>query len=394
MPPQIAPAEITRTEVTRVLILTSSSGNGHNSAAQAIATWLEILAPGQFVVKIERLLENSSKFYQGGVEFYNLIQRRAPWFHHIYYNILELQEVLFGSTVSVGRDYCVQLFNDFHPQIVVSVHDFLNKGYFELAKEVLGQQLRCITYCLEFQGGYGFSRNWVNPKADLFWAPTEETAQQAIAMGMPKERTLVLGNLLPPAFYQPPMEASEKAKYLTKLGLYPNRFTLLLGTGGAGAENHIPLLNCLVPLQELVQAIALCGNNSTALEKLGDWKVTHPDFQIVPLPFTDEMYQLLQVSSAIVTRPGGRTSCEALQACCPVIFNGLRGIMPQERLTVNYFKRKNVAQVLTRPQQIAELLTTWLEQPQIYEQLQTHLRRLPPQPNPRQIVSPVFNIGE
>ena len=78
-----------------------------------------------------------------------------------------------------------------------------NHGYFEAARAFLGRdRVRCVTYCGELAGGYGFSRNWVNPEADLFIGPVAETCEAAIALGMPKEKTKVGGFLLRPEFYR------------------------------------------------------------------------------------------------------------------------------------------------------------------------------------------------
>ncbi len=380
-----------KSESLRVLVLTSSTGHGHNAAAAAFADWATYFFGSEVELRIEHLLENSSPVLAKAVDFYNFIQRKAPWFHHVYLNVIQPQELINPGTVSLGRKYYIQLLQEFQPHVLLSVHNFLNKGYFELGKKIIGQNLRCVTCCLEFQGGYGISRNWVNPHADLFCGRTEETVQAGIQMGMAPSRAMALGGLLPCRFYDPPMTEAEKINLLAnQLGLQTDCFTLLLGTGGAGAQNHIHFLNNLLPLKNVVQVIALCGNNISTQEEVKAWHREHPDFNLCTLPFTNEIHKLLQVSSAIVARPGWGLPAEALHLGCPIIFNCLGGIMPQELLTVRYFMRRNMAVKIYRSSQLAPVIQKWLEQPKTYAQIRQKLLNERIKVDPKKVITQVL----
>jgi processive 1,2-diacylglycerol beta-glucosyltransferase len=359
----------------RLLVLTSASGAGHDTHAQATATWCERLYGEQVEVTIVHALEDSSRFYRYGVAFYNFIQRRMPWFHHIYYNIVELLDLLNPGTVSFGRDYYIHLLRQTRPDAILSVMDCLNRGYFELAKSVLGPEVKCATYCTEFTGGYGFSRNWVNPRGDYFLARTREAADEAMRRGMAPERTRVAGHWAPLAFYEPALSPEEKAAYLRDvLHLDPNRFTLLLSTGGAGAQNHAAILRVLFPLGDRLQVIALCGRNVGARARLETWAGQQAPFAVRTLGFTDQMPKLLQVSSAVVARAGATTAGEALLCGCPVIFNALGGIMPQELPTWRYFRARAIGFVAHRPSAICDITRRWLDQSGAYAQLRERMK--------------------
>lgn len=377
----------------KILILTSSTGNGHNAAADAFVDWITYLYGSQIEIKIEHLLENSSPTLAKAVDFYNYIQRNAPWFHHIYYNIIELQELINPGTVSLGRDYYIQLLKDFQPQVILSVHDALNKGYFELAKQVLGSHTRCVIYCPEIQGGYGFSRNWVNKTADLFWAPTEETVQTAINLGMKPEQVKNLGIIFPRNFYHPFLSTIEKNNILVhELGLNIGKFTLLLSTGGAGAQNHIAFLNSLISLKNDLQVIALCGSNENAINQVREWSQENPDFNVCALAFTEKMHQIIQISDAIVAR-AGRTPCEALHLGCPIIINGLGGIMPQELLAVKYFKKRDISTTIYYPSQLLPILKRWIIQSEIHLEIRNKLLSCRQDTRPEIGVKEVLNIN-
>jgi processive 1,2-diacylglycerol beta-glucosyltransferase len=350
-------------ENKRLLVLTSASGAGHDSHAFATAAWCRQLYGPEVEVTIEHALEDSHPVYRYGVDFYNFIQRRMPWFHHIYYNVVELLEVLNPGTVSLGRDYYIRLLERVRPHAVLSVMDCLNRGYFELAKTVLGAEIKCATYCTEFGGGYGFSRNWVNPRGDYFLGRTEDATAEALRRDMAPERALTVGHWAPPPFYAPAMNDEEKTSYLREtLQLDPGRFTLLLSTGGAGAQNHAAIIRSLFSLGKRIQVIALCGRDAQAKASLDCW-VGQAPFAVRTIPFTDEMSKLMQVSSAVVARAGATTAGEALLCNCPIIFNAIGLIMPQELPTWRYFRKHGIGFAAFCAAQVRRIVAQWVDHP-------------------------------
>ena len=361
----------------RLLVLTSATGAGHDTHAQATADWCAQLYGSDVEVVIDHTLEDSHVFYRQAVNFYNFIQRRMPGFHHVYYNAIELLELLNPGTVSLGRDYYIRLLKRVQPDAILSVMDCLNRGYFELAKAVLGTKAKCATYCTEFEGGYGFSRNWVNPRGDYFFGRTEEAVKASLKLGMNPEHALVAGHWAPPPFYAPALTAEEKASYLREtLQLDPKRFTLLLSTGGAGAQNHTAIIRALFPFQERIQIVALCGRNEQARADLDKWASKEAPFAVKTLSFTNEMAKLLQVSSAVVARAGATTAGEALLSNCPVIFNGIGFMMPQELPTWRYFHARNIGHRAFSAADIFTTVENWLNWPEEYERLRQRMQKV------------------
>lgn len=243
----------------RVLIYTSSGGTAHDAAAEAIQQWLAQLVP-EVEVRVDQVLERSSATYRGGVELYNWIQRRRPWLHQLYWRAMELEDLIKPGTVLFGRRYLIQQLRAFRPDVLISTHPHTNRGHFDLAKRVLGPQLRCITCCTELDGGFGFSRNWLSRRTDLFWALTEEVVQEVWRRrpGLPGE---CLGPLLYPAHH----EAGPAAPALEGLPL------LVLGTGSNGANNHVALLEQLLPFAGQLAVVALCGRRPLVQQQVQAW---------------------------------------------------------------------------------------------------------------------------
>lgn len=362
----------------RILILTSSTGSGHDLRAYALRDWIVRLHGGHVEVKVDHVLERSGIIGGFGVGLYNTIQRTWPWLHNIYWLIVELIFSRAQRTVPFGRGYYRRLVTGFRPHLIVSMHDSLNCGYFEDAANWLQPHpLQCVTYCGEWAGGFGFSRNWVNRGADHFFARTEPARQHAIALGMPADKTSVFRKLLPPQAFDDNLAEEQYHGFLTQeLGLDAKRFTLLLATGLNGSNHHLRFLRQLLRLAEHLQVIVVCGRNQGLLQSVLRWQRNHPQLPLHVEGYCKRMQHLLQVSDAVVSRPGSNTSAEALHFGCPIIYNTMGGIMPQERLTLKFFVGHRAAPVVRTARDLAKLMDQWYPRCEAYQENRRRLLAL------------------
>ncbi len=362
----------------RILVLTSSTGGGHDARASAFARWVKRLYGWSVDVRVESMLEDSSVVARLGVYCYNFIQKRFPWMHHPYYLMVELLGFLNRRGVSLGRRYFRQVVENFQPHLVFSVHDCLNRGYFQEAREILGpDRVRCATYCSEFSGGYGYSRNWIEPTVDLYLSRTQTAADYAVKLGLDPDRIRVRGHLMDPRVYEEVLDGGKRARFRTEiLGLQPDRFTVFLATGGAGANNHLVLLPVLAEFQDHCQAIVVCGRNNKAFLQVNEWRKAHPGLPCHVEGYCDRMHLLIQASDVIVTRGGTTTCAKALHYGCPPLINGFGGIMPQERLTAKFFLQDDASEVIASADDLRRVLRRWTASPRAYEEVRERLLEL------------------
>lgn len=371
----------------RILVLTSSTGGGHDARAQAFAEWVFRLYKHSVDVRIENLLEKSSIIGRTGVGLYNWIQRRAPLLHHPYYWVIEGLGIINRRTVTFGRNYYIRLLREYRPHLIFSVHDCLNRGYFQLARKILDGEVQCATYCGEFSGGYGYSRNWVDESVDMFYARTATARDYALKLGLTKAQTAVRGHLMFPRSHTDILTPEKRDAFLSeKLGLRPGLFTVMLATGGNGANNHMELLPVLAEFPDLVQAIVVCGTNKETFAEAIHWRATHPNFFCAIEGYSDEMHRLMQVSDVIVTRGGTTTCAKALHFRCPIIFNVFGGIMPQEKLTVKYFERGGGAERISRAEDMRRLLARWMGNRATFKQRKAAFEALRYEENPEGLI--------
>src|ERR1019366_6236825 len=154
----------------------------------------------------------------------NKIQASAPWVHKAFYAVVELQSIINKRTVSFGRLYYINVLRDYKPHLVLSVHDCLNRGYFQLARKVLGpDNVTCATYCGEFSGGCGYSRNWIEPTVDMYFSRTATAQDYAVKKGIPAQKTRVRGYLMQPRAHYEVIAPSDRGVFREEpLGLRPD----------------------------------------------------------------------------------------------------------------------------------------------------------------------------
>ena len=298
--------------------------------ADALSQWLEKLHGDKVVLQRWQALEESSALDRFGVRLYNQIQRRWPLAHHLYFNFLEylgLHRLALGIR---GKKRWREKARKFRPDVVVSTHAHLNHGYFSMLRDALAPNPpRCLIYCGELHGGYGFSRHWINPKADTFIAATPASADAAYYAGMPRERIHKGGFLLKPIFYEQENSNIPLEELVVERLKSP---IVLLGTGANGANNHADILEYLGGLETPVSFLALCGRNQEAYDRLKRLDIA--PHRVIPLGYQEEMPTLLRRVDLAFIRPGSGTTSECVHCHCPLLFNGIGGIMPQEGVTL------------------------------------------------------------
>jgi len=379
----------------RILILTSSTGGGHDARAEAFAEWCFQLYRHEVDVRIEQMLEKSSVVNRAGVGFYNRIQKAAPWLHTAFYTFVELLSYINSRDVTFGRSYFISVLRDYQPHLILSVHDCLNRGYFQLARETLGaNRVRCVTYCGEFSGGWGYSRNWIEPTVDLYFSRTPTARDFAVKSGIAPGKSRVRGNLMLPRALLETVTPAERGNFRVKrLGLRPDLFTVFLATGGNGANQHLELLPTLVKYADRVQAIVICGKNKQSYNELVHWRANNPEFNCYLEGYSEVVHLLMQASDAIVTRGGTTTCAKALHFRCPIIFNAFQGIMPQEELTWKFFRNGAASTKIENAADFARIIDTWMADPSTYARVKENFLKLRYDEDPTLLIDEIVELA-
>lgn len=375
----------------KILVLTSSSGGGHDMRARSIQQWAEHPEARKLGISVEthQTLEGVGGLYAFGSEVYNWIQRVWPNLHHVYFNLLEW--IPFCSSSTIPRAEAFKKFiREKNPDLIVSTHDHLNHAFMKVARDAYGPEERrplTGTYCGELFGRYGFSKHWVNPAADFFVAAVKPCREEALRLGMPSEKAVVGGFMLNPDFWSEPTPAAERERILREeFGLTPGRFTLILGTGANGANNHLAILEQFAAARVYPQILALCGRNDRAHREVTEWARRHPEIPVRALGYQTRMKRIMECADALFARPGTGTTSEAILAGIPIVFNGLGGVMPQELITVKYARKHFETHVVRRPADLPRVIAAWMCDPAALEAAKNGAAAARPEGHPLRIL--------
>jgi processive 1,2-diacylglycerol beta-glucosyltransferase len=101
----------------------------------------------------------------------------------------------------------------------------------------------------------------------------------------------------------------------------------------------------------------------------------------------------MQVSDVIVTRGGTTTCAKALHFKCPIIFNALGGIMPQEELTWKYLRNGAASDKIEGGDDFDRIIGAWLSDPEAYVRMRDNFLRLRYEEDPTILIDELVGLA-
>ncbi|MBU0683621.1 MAG: hypothetical protein KJ864_04975, partial [Candidatus Omnitrophica bacterium] len=161
---------------------------------------------------------------------------------------------------------------------------------------------------------YGPHSFWLSGDIDRFFVGSEFTLSEFVKRGIPKRKIDVTGIATTSEFNDEFNVEELKQKY----NLNPSKKTIFLMTGGFGVGPMEEILMELNNCRSDVQVIVVCGHNKIVYENVQKLK-EKLKFPLIAFGFTDEVARLMAVSDVMITKAGGISVTEALNARLPMI---------------------------------------------------------------------------
>lgn len=293
-----------------VLILTTSTGGGHDSVAVALQEALQAQAPEARVRILDPL---SGTLRQGPLSpgrWYDAMVTWAPSAWGLFYqatnNAGAVRLGMAAGALLWARRLRVVIQTE-RPSLVLSVHPLctqLAAGVFSALPTA--PPLHCVVTDL-----VTIHRCWACAAVEAFYVATAEARDALIAMGIPCEHIHVSGLPLRASFAQAPR---------VPVG-HVTPHVLVLG-GGCPSRRLEQVARALVATRLPLQIIVVCGRNTRLRRRLARAVGAHATV----LGWHDDVAALMRWSSVVVTRGGPTTVAEALSQARPmVIYQALSG---------------------------------------------------------------------
>lgn len=290
----------------KALILSTKTGQGHNSASMAIAGCLEkegweavvsdVLKSGKRNVSapVSALYDNIvlhmpalfGMLYRAG-ELISSAKRHSP----IYYLNSIYSEKLLDSIKNIK------------PQIIVCPHIFSAQAVTRLY-EKHGLSIPSVGIITD----YTCSPFWEETRLNAYVIPATQLIGEFTSKGIPREKLYPLGIPVNSCF----KKAHDKADARRVFGITADKvFTVMGGSMGYG---HIRELSTLLAKRmPEAQVVAVCGRNKKLFESLTKIR------NIIPFQFIDNIDILMDATDVLLTKPGGLSATEALSKRMPVV---------------------------------------------------------------------------
>lgn len=337
----------------KVMILSASTGGGHNSAANAIASAFKeldyegIIVDGIRAVSplLDKIIsegyENSAKFTPKTYgTLYKLTD--APY--------LDQEHEMITNTLLKRR--IKNLIDSHEPSLIVGTHPFPLMAAARL-KEMGLIKIPIIAVMTD----YTTHAAWVKAGIDAYIVGTEDLKYMLAEEGADPETVYPFGIPVNPEFLKP--KDAEGLKQELKLR---DCFTILLMGGSFGAGNLKDFLIDLAKIDEDFQIVVVAGRNTALKEKL-DHAVEQHGFEdkVRVLGFTRQVAELMELSDILITKPGGLTTTEAFLKRIPMIIPFF--IPGQEEENVDFLLNHGLAFRTTRKYSLRVLIKSLINEP-------------------------------
>ena len=297
----------------KILILSCSTGGGHNAAARAVCEQFEkkghtVHMMDPFSLKSDRLADRIGKTYIQTASHF------PRFFGSVYKLGGKISSSRHKSPIYLANSLMVRRFRQFLSEnsfdAIVMPHLFpaeimtaLKRRHVPLPPTfVISTDYTCIPFFEETE-------------CDYYFVPHELLMQEDADRGIPSDKLYPLGIPVSTVFTK--KISQEKARVRLHLPVDKPVYLVMSGSMGFG-KMHLFVYELSRRLTGGEQLIIICGNNAKTRRILNYTYRRNKNIHITG--FTDHVSEYMDASDVIFTKPGGLTSTEALVKNIPIVF--------------------------------------------------------------------------
>ncbi|MDR3552290.1 MAG: glycosyltransferase [Clostridia bacterium] len=293
----------------KVLILSTKTGEGHNSASKAVADYINTRGDCEAVVA--DILKSGNKNVSGSVSnTYAFVTTYIPWFFRFLYSL--------GALISSPKHHSpiyylnslyskelMRKIGEIGPDVILCPHIFSAQAITYL-KLVCGLETPAAGLVTD----YTCSPFWEETRLEKYVIPSRVLREEFIKKGIPAEKLAPIGIPVCSRFKSRRSKQEARAAF----GLSAEHVFVIMG--GSMGYGRIPqLAGAIHERMPDAQVVAVCGNNRNLAEKM---RAQAPE-NLVVMDFVDDIEVLMDAADVLLTKPGGLSSTEALTKRVPIV---------------------------------------------------------------------------
>ena len=374
----------------KVLIMSASTGGGHNRAARAIKEELESRTIDNMSIECEivdslKLVNNTmDKVISRGYEKSALYTPKA------YGSVYRFSETTIASknefktnplTSLMARKF-KHLLNESTPDLIIGTHPFpmialstlkknnnihslsLSESFYKSTKVDIPPMISVLT-------DYTTHSTWIQNEIDYYIVGHEYVKELLVYEGVDSEKVKAFGIPVEKSF----LSHRDRETVLTELGLSPEKLTVLLMGGSFGAGNIKETLEDLISIDRDFQILVITGRNEHLKDKLSKMlDSTIHNKNICLLGYTNKMNDILASIDVLISKPGGLTTTEALLNDVPMIVPYF--IPGQEEENLDFLTNCGAALRTTKKYSLPVLLKVLIDDPSRLDNLRKNIKSI------------------
>ena len=374
----------------KVLIMSASTGGGHNRAARAIKEELESRTIDNMSIECEivdslKLVNNTmDKVISRGYEKSALYTPKA------YGSVYRFSETTIASknefktnplTSLMARKF-KHLLNESTPDLIIGTHPFpmialstlkknnnihslsLSESFYKSTKVDIPPMISVLT-------DYTTHSTWIQNEIDYYIVGHEYVKELLVYEGVDSEKVKAFGIPVEKSF----LSHRDRETVLTELGLSPEKLTVLLMGGSFGAGNIKETLEDLIAIDRDFQILVITGRNEHLKDKLSKMlDSTIHNKNICLLGYTNKMNDILASIDVLISKPGGLTTTEALLNDVPMIVPYF--IPGQEEENLDFLTNCGAALRTTKKYSLPVLLKVLIDDPSRLDNLRKNIKSI------------------
>lgn len=313
----------------KVLLLTVTTGQGHNQAAKSLCDYFSDYGiENRYLDVFEYINPVIKELLSYG---YLMSAKRFSALYGKFYRLAEhssKERRMMKITNRIMAHKLVGYIEDFAPDVIICTHVFASL-LITAIKHKISPSIKSVGIVTDFT----FHPFWENTDNDYYITPSELLNNQAERRGIPTEKLLPFGIPIKPVFAQ----KTDKKKARELLNIADKR-TVLVMSGSMGYGHVEKVIEGLDRVNMDFQIISICGRNEKLLKAL-DRKTTVKSLENIG--FTDKVALYMDAADCLVTKPGGLTTSEALAKGLPMIM--INPIPGQEDRNVEFLLNNGAA---------------------------------------------------
>ena len=382
----------------KVLIMSASTGGGHNRAAKAMKDEIEKKCiDGEHITceiidSLKLINTTMDKIISSGYE------KSAKYTPKAWGGVYKMSD----ANIVSKHEYKGNLFNTLlasklkkllkerKPDLIIGTHPFPMIALSTLKKKYPYRNAFnsfFVPPLISVLTDYTAHSTYIQDEIDYYIAGDEYVKEVLISEGVDGDKIKPYGIPVEKSF----LEHREKSVVLEELGLAPDKFTVLLMGGSFGAGNIKDTLKELLEIDRDFQIIVITGRNETLKEKLEKSLEKYTiDKNISILGFTQDMNDILSAVDIIVSKPGGLTTTECLLKELPMIIPYY--IPGQEEENMDFLSNCGAALRTSKKFTISVLLKVLIDNPMRMELLKNNIKSVKKQNTAEDIANLVSNI--